>query len=122
MHTHQFIAERYLAMWNELDPDRRRALVAAGWTSNRRYADPLMQGQGHEGIAAMIEGARASFPGHGFTLRGTPDGHGPFVRFAWSLAPEGGAPVAGSTDVARLDDTGRLFEVTGFLDGVMSHA
>ena len=122
MHTHQFIAERYLAMWNEPDPDRRRALVAAGWTSDGRYADPLMQGQGHEGIAAMIEGARASLPGLGFTLRGTPDGHGPYVRFAWSLAPEGGAPVAGGTDVARLDDTGRLVEVTGFLDGAASHA
>ena len=122
MHTHQFIAERYLAMWNEPDPDRRRALVAAVWTSDGRYADPLMQGQGHEGIAAMIEGARASFPGHGFTLRGTPDGHGPFVRFAWSLAPEGCAPVAGGTDVARLDDTGRLIEVTGFLDRAVSHA
>jgi hypothetical protein len=115
------IAERYLAMWNEPQPDRRRALVAAGWAADGRYADPLMTGRGHEGIAAMIEGARASFPGHGFTLRGTPDGHGSFVRFAWTLASADGSPVAGGTDVARLDGAGRFVEVTGFLDGAASN-
>ncbi|WP_131116611.1 nuclear transport factor 2 family protein [Lichenihabitans psoromatis] len=121
MHNYQAIAERYLAMWNEPDLNRRRALVAVGWIADGRYADPLMEGHGHDGIAAMIEDARASFPGHRFTLRGKPDGHGPFLRFAWSLAPNGGAPVAGGTDVARLDEAGRFIEVTGFLDGNASH-
>ncbi|MFC7551640.1 hypothetical protein ACFQU7_03960 [Pseudoroseomonas wenyumeiae] len=36
----------------------------------------------------MIETARGSFPGHGFTLEGPPDGHGPFLRFSWTLAPQ----------------------------------
>jgi len=111
------IASSYLAMWNEPDPERRRAPVAAGWAAGSRYADPLTGAEGHDRIAAMIEGARAQFPGHGFALRGRPDGHGPFVRFSWSLVPAGGAPVAGGTDVARLDAEGRLAEVVGFLDG-----
>jgi hypothetical protein len=121
MNTPLAIAEHYLATWNEPDAKRRRTLVAQQWARDGRYVDPLMSGQGHEGIAAMIEGARAQFPGLGFTLRGEPDGHGAFVRFSWSLAPEGGATVAGGTDIARLDDDGRLVEVTGFLDGNPSH-
>jgi len=111
------LAEAYLALWNEADPARRRAMLDANWAADARYADPAMQGEGREGIATMIEGARAQFPGHHFTLRGAPDGHGRFNRFSWSLAPDGGAAIAGGTDVVRADDQGRITEVIGFLDG-----
>jgi SnoaL-like domain len=122
MSTPHTLADRYLATWNEADAARRRALIAALWNPQGRYADPLMSGQGHDGIARMIEAARAQFPGLQFTPRGEPDGHGPFTRFSWSLAPAGGAPVAGGTDVVRLDDQGRIAEVIGFLDGSAGHA
>ncbi|MFL6698538.1 MAG: nuclear transport factor 2 family protein [Vitreoscilla sp.] len=116
MPTSHTIAERYLAAWNEPDAARRAALIAALWSPQGRYADPLMSGQGHDGITRMIEAARAQFPGLVFTPRGEPDGHGEFARFSWSLGPAGGAPVAGGTDVARLDEAGRVVEVIGFLD------
>jgi hypothetical protein len=120
--TPHAIAERYLATWNEADDARRQALVAALWSPQGRYADPLMSGAGHDGIARMIAAARTQFPGLVFTARGQADGHGPFARFSWSLGPAGGAPVAGGTDVARLDDAGRVVEVIGFLDGSAGHA
>jgi hypothetical protein len=115
--TPHAIADRYLATWNEADDARRQSLVAALWSPQGRYADPLMSGEGHDGIARMIASARTQFPGLVFTARGQADGHGPFARFSWSLGPAGGAPVAGGTDVARLDDAGRVVEVIGFLDG-----
>jgi len=111
------IADAYIALWNDADADSRRARLSAGWSADARYADPLMRGEGHDGIAAMIAGARAQFPGHGFALAGTPDSHGPFVRFSWTLAPASGAAVAAGTDVVRLDGAGRIAEVIGFLDG-----
>lgn len=116
MSNHDDIVERYLAIWNEGDDTRRRDLIAGAWAEDARYSDPLMAGEGHDGIAAMIAGARAQFPGHRFHLAGTPDGHGANVRFSWSLAPEGGAIVARGTDFAMLDAGGRLTRVTGFLD------
>ena len=122
MTTPLAIAERYLASWNEPDAARRQSLVAALWSPQGRYADPMMSGQGHDGIARMIEAARAQFPGMRFAPHGEPDGHGPFARFSWTLGPAGGAPVAGGTDVARLDDDGRVVEVIGFLDGSAGHA
>jgi len=110
------IARDYLAAWNASNEVERLRLLD-GWAEEARYIDPLMQGVGRESIAAMIAGARAQFPGHGFTLKGTPDGHGSFVRFSWTLAPQDGAPVAHGTDIVRLDADGRIAEVIGFLDG-----
>lgn len=120
----QAIASSYLAAWNEPDPERRHALVTAGWTADGSYADPLVEAHGPERIATMIDGVRAQFPGYHFALRGEPDGHGPFVRFSWSLLSAHGVPIAGGTDVARVDAEKRLVEVVGFLDelgGSASH-
>ncbi len=117
MSNHHDIAERYLAIWNEGDDARRRAMMTDTWAEDARYSDPLMQGEGRDGIAAMIAGARAQFPGHRFSLAGSPDAHGANLRFSWTLAPEGGgAAVARGTDFAVLDAAGRLARVTGFLD------
>lgn len=111
------IAEQYLAMWNEPDPEQRRRMLAAGWASDALYVDPLLTADGTDALAATIDAVRDRFAGHGFTLAGKSDGHGRFVRFSWTLAPEGGAPVTGGTDIVRLDGQGRIVEVIGFLDG-----
>lgn len=110
----------YLAVWNEADSSARRSRLDKSWTADAQYADPMMQGEGRDAIAAMIEGARAQFPGHVFAPSGVPDGHGDFVRFSWTLASADGAPVARGTDVARLDSRGRIAEVIGFLDGAQA--
>ena len=110
------IAGAYLASWNATPQERLSALAA--WSSHAIYTDPLMTGNGRDGIAAMMDRAVEQFPGHRFELAGTPDGHSAFVRFSWTLHPESGPPVAAGTDVVRLDDKGVIMEVIGFLDGV----
>ena len=109
----QAVASSCLALWNEPDPERRRALVTAGWTADARSIDPLAEARGRERIAAMIEGVRTQFPDHRLAVRGKPDGHGPLVRLSRSLVPAEGVPVAGGTDAE-----GRLAEVVVFLDGM----
>lgn len=116
------IADRYIAVWNEADLSARRSALADYWAAEARYIDPLMTGSGTDDIAQMIEAARAQFPGLGFALSGKPDGFGDYVRFSWMLAPEGGAPVGGGTDMVRLDEHGRILEVVGFLDGVAENS
>ena len=117
MTDHLAIANAYLALWNEADDDARTQALTAGWSADARYADPLMQGEGPAGISAMIAAARAHFPGHRFELTGTPDGHGPFTRFSWSLVSPAGETVARGMDVARVDAKGKVMEVVGFLEG-----
>lgn len=109
------VAERYISLWNTTDSDGRRRQLADGWSTDARYADPQMAGRGHAEIEALIAGVHAAYPGFVFTLYGTPDGHGPHVRFSWSLGPEGAEPLARGTDHVELEGDG-IARVTGFLD------
>ena len=111
------VVDTYLAAWNETDPERRRALVAEAWTDDASYLDPLMAGEGVEGIDAMIAGAQQAYPGHRFELAAGPDAHHDRVRFTWHLhAPDGNGPVAVGIDFGTVAEDGRLRAVTGFLE------
>ena len=111
------LVNRYIEAWNEADGARRRELVAAIWTDDGTYLDPLMSGAGHDSIATMIGLAQEKFPEHRFELSLGPDAHNDVVRFAWSLyGPEGNSPVAGGLDFGVVAEDGRLRSVTGFLE------
>jgi SnoaL-like domain len=110
------VVDTYIAAWNETDASRRLSLVAEAFTDDARYLDPLMSGEGVDGIAAMIGAAQSQFPGHRFELSFGPDAHNDVVRFAWTLRAGEGAPVAGGVDFATVDADGRLRNVTGFLE------
>jgi hypothetical protein len=118
MNAHKDIVDRYLAIWNETDPARRRALIAGAWTEDATYVDPVMRGAGHAGIDAMIAGAQAQFPGFAFRPLGEPDGHNDRLRFRWTLGPAGGATIIDGVDFAVLAPDGRIASVSGFLDRV----
>jgi len=70
------IARRYIELWNERTPSRRREMLAADWTADARYVDPLMSGYGHDGVDALITGVQKRFPDFKFTLIGAPNGYG----------------------------------------------
>jgi hypothetical protein len=111
------IAHRYIELWNERTPSRRREMLATNWTSDARYIDPLMSGDGHDGVDALIAGVQQRFPDFRFQLIGQPNGYGDHVRFSWGLGPEGAdSPIKG-TDFAVVKD-GRIRSITGFLDQV----
>jgi len=115
------IATRYLELWNERDPQRRHALLAAHWSDNASYVDPLMRGDGHDGIDALVAGVQQRFPDFRFALIGEPNGYGDRVRFSWSLGPDGAdSPIKG-TDFAVVEK-GRIRSITGFLDQVPAQA
>jgi hypothetical protein len=112
------VAHRYIELWNERAPNRRREMLAANWTNDARYVDPLMSGDGHDGVDALISGVQQKFPGFKFILIGEPNGFGQHVRFSWGLGPEGAdSPIKG-TDFAVLSQDGRIKSITGFLDQV----
>jgi hypothetical protein len=110
------VVSTYIAMWNEADPQRRRELVARTVTDDARYLDPLMDGEGIDGISSMIAGAQQQFAGHRFELISGPDAHHDRVRFSWSLSANGGAAVAVGTDFATIARDGRMGSITGFLE------
>ena len=116
------VAHRYIELWNERAPNRRREMLAANWTNDARYVDPLMSGDGHDGVDALISGVQQKFPDFKFTLIGEPNGFGEHVRFSWGLGPDGtDSPIKG-TDFAVLSKDGRIMSITGFLDQVPQSA
>ena len=115
------IARRYIDLWNERTPSRRRELLSRDWTADASYIDPLMRGDGHDGVDALIAGVQERFPDFRFTLIGEPNGYGDHLRFSWALGPDGAdGPIKG-TDFAVLKD-GRIRSITGFLDQVPAAA
>jgi len=122
-HRYEDAVARYFEAWNAGDPAARAKAVAAAWTEDGGYTDPLADVSGHEQIAAVIAAAHEQFPGFVFGLAGGVDGHHDTARFSWELVSEadGSAPVAGS-DVITLDEQGRIRAVLGFLDRVPTGA
>jgi hypothetical protein len=115
------IADRYIAVWNETDPARRNAMLAKDWSADATYADPLMKGEGHAEIGALIGAVQQRFPGFRFALNGRVDSHGDNVRFSWALGPQSDPEMIKGTDFATTED-GRLKSVIGFLDKVPAGA
>lgn len=112
----QQIAERYIALWNETDADRRMALLRRDWADDASYVDPMARAVGRSEISALIGAVQERFPGFRFALTGRADGHGEHVRFSWSLGPEGAdAPIEGSDTLVV--DGGFIARVIGFLEG-----
>ena len=110
--------QRYIAAWNETEPQARRRAVAALFTEDARYVDPLVDVRGHDGIEAAIVAVHDQFPGWVFRLAGPVDAHHDQVRFTWSLGPEGEEPPVIGSDVAVTDGDGCFARVSGFLDRV----
>jgi len=110
---------RYFEAWNAGEPEALAKAVAAAWSAEGTYTDPLAAVTGHTEIAGLIAGAHEQFPGFAFRPLGAVDGHHDTARFAWELVSEadGSAPVAGF-DVITLDADGRIRSVLGFLDRV----
>jgi hypothetical protein len=118
MNAFDDLARRYIASWNETDPERRRAAVDELYAEDARYVDPLAVAEGRTAIVETIGAVQAQFPGFRFRLAGPVDSHHDQARFTWELGPDSAeAPIVGF-DVAVIDNQGRLQTILGFLDKV----
>jgi hypothetical protein len=111
--TTTLIDDGYLAMWNETDAQRRRAIIDRTWTADGTYVDPLLEASGATALDGMVAGVHDRFPGHRFRRTSGIDVHHDRLRFGWELvAPDGSVTVAG-VDVGQLTGE-RLQVITGF--------
>ena len=122
MSTVAELIDRYFAMWNETDGKARRALIAETWTENASYLDPVLQGQGHAGIDAMVAGVHQRFKAHRFRRTSDVDVHHDRLRFSWELGPDGGPAVVEGVDFGVIGGSKRLESVTGFFNQTPSAA
>ena len=64
------LVERYIAVWNEIDPDRRQMLIAETFSEGASYVDPIMASEGHAAISGMVRSVQERFPGYRFRRAG----------------------------------------------------
>jgi SnoaL-like domain len=113
------LVQRYLAVWNESDPEERLAAIRTLWADGGAYVDPLAEVAGHDQISALVGAVQQQLPGHVFRLLDGVDAHHNVARFWWELVPgDGGESVAEGFDVATTEGDGRIRSVVGFLDKV----
>ncbi|CDY76157.1 FIG00465998: hypothetical protein [Caballeronia glathei] len=110
------LIDRYFDAWNETDAQRRAALIRESYSPGVSYRDPLLQGDGHEGIDAMIRAVHERFPNHTFRRTTDVDGFADNLRFSWELRTPDGQTIVRGTDFGTVDGSERLASVTGFLD------
>ncbi len=108
---------RYVAVWNERDAKRRRALIAQAWAEDGSYVDRVREGVGHDAIDTMIATAQEHFPGYRVSLASGIEAHHEYVRFSWTAGGTADAPLyLKGTDFCVLARDGRLKTVIGFTD------
>jgi hypothetical protein len=138
MPTPTELTERYLALWNEPDPERRRAIVRALWTEDGSqvlqppqelrdqaatlgFSNSVLEARGHAALEQRVAIAYERFVGPGdaaFRPRGTPVQLGDAVKFEWEYAPlDGSAPLGGGTEFVLLTADGRIRTDYQFIDG-----
>src|SRR5438552_15442272 len=85
------VARGYIELWNERTASRRREMLATHWTSDAKYVDPLMSGDGLDGVDALIVGVQQRFPEFKFKLIGESYGFVDHFRLSWGLGDYGSA-------------------------------
>ncbi len=108
------LAERYVAVWNDPDPESRRRQIAELWTQNGANLTDSIEARGHDALAARIEQSHNKWirdAGMIFRSCGNATGHHNAVKFNWDMAPAGGGePVAIGFDFLILSEDGRIID------------
>jgi hypothetical protein len=127
--TETQLAEKYLALWNEPDADRRRRLIAELWTQDGRHilqppeeiraiaARPgialtaTLEARGYEEIEARAASVYEHWVGsEGLSFRGRDDAQrlGDVVTFHWEAIAEDGQVSGVGLDFLVLAADGRI--------------
>ena len=103
-------------VFNERNPDRRRAALGELYTEDATLYDPDTVATGREAISAAVDHLlRTLPPGFVFTATGHAVGHNGAARLFWRAGPPDGPVAITGTDVAHIED-GRIKLLYVFVD------
>ena len=106
------LVARYIAVWNEPHPTRRRERVADLWGEAGRSLQRVLDPSGIDAITARVTSSYDKWvAGRGFEFRlvGEPQAHHDAVLCNWTMGPRGGSDVVSlGLSFLLLDAHGRL--------------
>jgi hypothetical protein len=108
----QSFVQDYIAVWNEPDAERRRALIRTLWQEDADHLARTIEAHGHAGIEQRVATAYEKWvkeKGNVFRLRDGVDGHHGTVKLRWEMLPaSGGEVISIGLDVLVLGGDGRI--------------
>lgn len=132
------LTDRYVAVWNEPDPERRRAMIHELWSADAVHvlqppkellqtAEGLgfnrlvLEARGHDALEYRVTRAYEEFVAPGtfvFRSRHNTDRLHDIVKFNWEMAPQDGGEIAGvGLEILILDPDGRIISDYQFIEG-----
>lgn len=119
MHSHKNLVERYVALWNEIDPGERRAKIEALWTPDGAHLSSALEAHGYDELFARVERSNRKWvieQGYVFRPTGEMQAHHDAVTFTWEMLPrDGGAVESAGQEVMLLAPDGRARAVYQFI-------
>src|SRR5829696_5754785 len=121
------LADRYMALWNEPDADRRRRMIAQLWTEDgSQILQPpqemreIAAARGHCELQARATTSYEHGVGsEGLSFRARDDAQrlGDVVKFHWEAVADDGSTAAAGLNVLVLAADGRVERNYTFVDG-----
>jgi len=112
MNDPQCLADRYVAVWNETDPDRRRRAIAELWRPDGRHYVDTREACGYDALEKRITGSHEkNVRDGGHRFRAGPNARAlrDVVAFQWEMVlADGERVVAGGLVFLMLDREGRI--------------
>jgi hypothetical protein len=105
-------------VFNERNPDRRRAALGELYAEDARLYDPETAATGQDAISRAVDDLHRMLPpDFVFAATGHAVGHNGAARLFWRAGPPGGTAVITGTDVAHIED-GRIKLLYVFVDPI----
>ena len=108
-------ADRYMALWNEPDADRRRRMIAELWTEDGSHLQPPQEMR--EIAASPGIGLAATLEGLSFRARDDAQRLGDVVKFHWEAVADDGSMAAVGLNVLVVAADNRVQRNYTFVDG-----
>jgi hypothetical protein len=112
MNATQQLADRYAALWNEADAERRRRAIAELWSPTGVHFVKARESRGHEALYERVTGAyEKNVHERGFRFRACQDAQRlrNVVTFHWEMIrPDSGEVAALGLEFMQLDDNGLI--------------
>ncbi|EGI76550.1 hypothetical protein [Hylemonella gracilis] len=115
----QQLAERYAALWNEIDPMRRKAAITQLWTANGRHFVKAQQVFGHEALERRVQASHEKNvrdAGCQFRISGDAQQLPGVVTFHWEMVLAAtGVVMAAGLEFLALDAEGLIVKDYQFI-------
>ena len=120
MNDYDELTDRYVAVWNETDPEQRRRRIRELWSEDGIECTKQRQTQGYAALEARITASHEKNvrdAGYHFRSCRNADGHHGLVKFNWEMLQKSdGAIQATGFYILLLNNAGKIRTAWFFVD------